>query len=125
MGQQTWISQQVPILSWLGNRLIGSRFILTPQFYSCCLRNVVSQFNQALFLLCLRIVDRDDTCFTHAQSRTGPTPGAAASEDVACLMQGAADGAGTDTRQRSAQGPLQQFERPGSTLILLSIRGTV
>src|SRR5947209_2075223 len=52
------------------------------------------------------------------------TPGAAASEDVACLVQDTTDGTGSDTRQQvSTQGPLQQPEGPGGALILLPIGG--
>src|SRR6266567_1974647 len=125
MGQAAWVFLQVPVFSRLGNSLIRSGFILAPEFDSSSLRDAVGQFNQALFLLRLRIVDGHDARFAHAHRRAGPTPGAAASEDVACFVQDAADGTRSDTRQEmSAQGPLQQPERPGGALILLPIGGT-
>ena len=84
MRQATRVSLHVPVLSRLGNGLIRSGFILTPQLYPGQLGNTIGQFNQALFLLCLRIVDGDDARFAHTHRRACPTPGAAASEDVAC-----------------------------------------
>jgi hypothetical protein len=125
MGQLAWVSLHVPVFSWVGNSLIGSRFILAPEFYSSRLRDTVGQFNQALFLLRLRIMDGDHARFAHAHRRASLTPGTAASEDVACCVQDAADGTGSDAWQTaSAQGPLQQVEGPCRTLILLSIRHT-
>ncbi len=124
MRQVARIALQVPVLSGLGNGLIGSSFILTPQLHPSQFGNTISEFNQTLFFLCLPIMNRDNPRFAHPQGGAGPTPGAAASEDVACLMQDAADGTSPDTRQQPAQGSLQQPKRPGGALILLSIWGT-
>src|SRR5260221_5023968 len=122
MRQPARVSLKVPVFSGLGNGLIGSGFILTPQLYSGHLSDAVGQFNQALFLLSLRIVDGDDACFAHAHSRAGLTPGAAAPEHVASLMQDAADGTGSNGWQTaSGQGSLQQAEGPGGTLISFTV----
>src|SRR5450756_778 len=122
MGQLAWVSLHVPVFSWVGNSLIGSRFILAPEFYSSRLRDTVGQFNQALFLLRLRIMDGDHARFAHAHRRAGLTPGTAASEAVPCCLQDATDGTGSDAWQElSAQGPLQQVEGPCRTLILISL----
>src|SRR5260221_14574507 len=81
------VSLQVPVFPRLGNGLIRSSFVLAPQLYSGRLSNAVGQFNQALLLLRLRIVDGNHARFAYAHRGTSLAPGATAPEDVACFMQ--------------------------------------
>src|SRR5260221_6368995 len=87
MRQVARIALQVPVLSGLGNGLIGSSFILTPHLHPSQFGNTITESNQTLFFLCLPIMNRDNPRFAHPQGGAGPTPGPPPPEAEACLMQ--------------------------------------